>query len=79
MIDSNKKRALDLMTIKMLSSDLGKVYGDDDPVSRTLALANVFIKQGDKEAADYLVSSMVSIYKEHHPEMYERVKHLEEA
>jgi len=75
-----KKKRLDIMLMKVLQGDMGKVAnGDDSPVTRTLALANFLKNEGDEAGAKYVVNTMVSIYKEHSPAMYEAVKHLEEA
>ena len=75
-----KNKHLDLMLIRVLQSDQGKVANsDDNPVARTLALANFLKDKGDQAGAKYVVNKMVSIYKEHSPAMYEAVKHLEEA
>ncbi len=75
---TNKK--LDILLMGALQGVGGGVAnpGMDDPVGRTLALANFLTKKGDIEGSKYVVNRMINIYKETNTEMYEAVKHLKE-
>jgi len=77
-IEQFTDKKLDIMLMRVLEGLGGGVAnpGMNNPVGRTLALANFLTKQGDTEGSKYVVNKMINIYKENNTEMYEAVKHL---